>query len=151
MNAPVYSKETPDRGWGLFAARRFNAGEVVTRFDGPRVHIESMKGIPSEVWDHLLNVGPVDYLIPREPEARTNHSCDPNTGLVDDIVLVAMRAIEKDEEITFDYSTTVVDDWHMECQCGAPCCRGYIGKYRDLPDGVKAKYDGFTPDWIKRL
>jgi uncharacterized protein len=151
MNGPVYAKETPDRGWGLFAGRHFAEGEVVTKFDGPRVRIECMEGIPAEVWDHLLNVGPVDYMIPREPEARTNHSCDPNTGLLDDIYLVARRDIGKDEEITFDYSTTVVDDWHMECQCGAPCCRGFIGKYRDLPESVKAKYDKLTPAWIKGL
>ncbi len=151
MGKPVYAKETPDRGWGVFAGRDFAAGEFITKFDGPRVHIESMEGIPQEVWDHLLNVGPVDYVIPREPEVRTNHSCDPNVGLVDEVSLAAMRPIKKDEEITFDYSTTTVDDWHMACRCGAPCCRGWIGRYRDLPAEVKAKYEKFTPAWIKVL
>ena len=89
---PVYAKETPDRGWGLFAARDFAAGEFITKFEGPRVHIESMEGIPQEVWDHLLNVGPVDYVMPREPEVRTNHSCDPNAGLIDEVSLAPDRS-----------------------------------------------------------
>lgn len=49
MNAPVHTKETLERGWGLFAARDFAKGEIVTKLDGPRVHIESMDGIPAEV------------------------------------------------------------------------------------------------------
>lgn len=148
---PVYLKETPDRGYGVFAARDFSAGEIITEFTGPRVRIEQMEGIPQEVWDHLLNVGKDDYLIPREPEARTNHSCDPNAGIVNDVFLEAMRHIAKDEEITFDYSTTTFDDWHMECRCGSPLCRGLIGRYRDLPESLKAKYSKYTPDWLKAL
>ena len=62
-----------------------------------------------------------------------------------------MRDIKKDEDITFDDSTPVVDAWHMDCFCGAPCCRGFIGTYRDQPESVKAKYDIFTPPWIKAL
>jgi uncharacterized protein len=151
MSKSVYSKETPGRGLGLFAAKNFQCGEIITRFEGPQVHIESMDGIPQEVWDHLLNVGVTDYLIPREPEVRTNHSCDPNAGLADDVSLAAMRDIEIGEEITFDYSTTVVDDWHMQCSCGAACCRGFIGRYRDLPEATKAKYAKYTPGWIKAL
>jgi hypothetical protein len=62
-----------------------------------------------------------------------------------------MRDIKRDEEITFDYSTTIVDDWHIECHCGAASCRGFIGRYRNLPDELKAKDANFTPEWIKSL
>jgi hypothetical protein len=35
----------------------------------------------SEFYCHYLNVGKDEYIIRREPEVRTNHSCDPTPGL----------------------------------------------------------------------
>jgi SET domain-containing protein len=43
------------------------------------------------------------------------------------ILLVALRAIEAGEEITYDYAATMHDDpWEMKCNCGALECRGTI-------------------------
>jgi len=108
-----------------------------------------MEGIPREVWDHLFNVDICDSIIAREPAVRTNHSCDPNAGIVRDVFLVAMRDIKKDEEVTFDYPVVTVDDWQMECRCGSPHCRKIIGNYAGLPDEIRKKYENYTPDWIK--
>jgi hypothetical protein len=87
------------------------------------------------------------------PRARGPHEplLRPNAGIADDVFLAAIRDIKKDEEITFDYSTISADDWKMGRRCGAPCCRGVVGNYRDLPESLKAKYDKFTPAWIKAL
>ena len=56
-----------------------------------------------------------------------NHSCAPNLGLfpmvgaggVDgDLFLVARREIAAGEELSFDYSTSMVDEpWAMDCAC----------------------------------
>jgi len=103
MKELIYVKETPDRGAGIFAARNIAKDEIITEFEGPKVIIEQAEGIPKEVMDHLLNVSVNEYIIVRNPAARTNHSCDPNAGIKRDVFLVAMRDIKKDEEITFDY------------------------------------------------
>jgi hypothetical protein len=103
MKELIYVRETSNRGSGIFAARNILKDEIITEFKGPRVKIEHVDGIPKEVWDHLLNVGVDEYIIVRDPAARTNHSCDPNAGIKGDVSLVAMRDIKKDEEITFDY------------------------------------------------
>jgi len=150
MEALIYIKETASRGMGVFAVRDILKDEIIAEFNGPAVKIEEMEGIPQEVWDHLFNVGRNDYLIVRDPAARTNHSCDPNAGIIRDVLLVAMRNIEKDEEITFDYSIITADNWKLECNCGSPNCRKIIGNYRDLPDEVKKKYENYTPDWIRK-
>lgn len=42
----------------------------------------------------------------------------------------AVRDIQKDEEVTFNYSIIINDDWVLECLCGSPICRKIIGKYR---------------------
>lgn len=151
MEEPICIKETPHRGSGIFAARDIAKDEIIAEFKGPFVKIEDMQGIPREVWDHLFNVGLDRYIIAREPAVRTNHSCDPNAGIVRDVFLAAMRDIRKNEEITFDYSTITADNWNLECRCGSPSCRKIIGNYKDLPDELKRKYDKYTPGWIKDL
>lgn len=151
MEELIYIKEAPNRGSGVFAARDISKDEIIAEFKGPLVKIEDMEGIPKEVWDHLFNIGVDEYVIAKEPAARTNHSCDPNAGIIRDVLLVAMRDIKKDEEITFDYSIITADNWKLECKCGSPRCRKVIGNYTDLPDELKRKYDKYTPDWIKAL
>jgi uncharacterized protein len=151
MEDTVCVREEADMGCGLFAARDISQDQIIVEFKGPRIKIPDMTGIPREVWDHLLNVGVDEYIIAREPAVRTNHSCDPNAGIVRDVFLVAMRDIKKDEEITFDYSVVTADNWTLECRCGSPRCRKIVGNYIDLPDELKRKYDRYTPDWIKAL
>jgi len=151
MKELIYIKEAANRGSGIFAARDISKDEIITEFNGPFVKIEKMEGIPKEVWDHLLNVGVNEYIIARDPAARTNHSCDPNAGIIRNVFLVAMRKIAKNEEITFDYSIITADNWILECKCGSPSCRKIIGNYMDLPDELKRKYDKYTPDWIKTI
>jgi SET domain-containing protein len=149
MEKLICVKETPLKGKGIFALRDIRKSEIISTFTGPRVKLERLDEFPPEVVDHLFNVGTDEYLMAREPEVRTNHSCDPNAGIVRDVCLIAMRDIQKDEEITFDYSIIIDDDWALECRCGSPLCRKIIGKFRDLPLEIKEKYKDFTPEWIK--
>lgn len=150
MEKLIYVKETPMKGKGVFALRDIRKDEIISSFTGPRVKIENLDEFPSEVVDHLFNVGTDEYIMAREPEVRTNHSCDPNAGIVQDVCLIAMRDIKKDEEITFDYSVIINDDWVLDCLCGSPLCRKTIGKFRDLPQDVKDRYKDYCPEWIRK-
>lgn len=73
-----------------------------------------------------------------------NHSCDPNCGLIysgDKIGLFAIRHIQKGEEICFDYSTTMAEDfWEMACLCGAGNCRKMIRDFKHLPLPTQQRY-----------
>jgi hypothetical protein len=149
MEKLICVKASAGKGLGVFATRDIRKDEVIVEFTGPEVTIESLEGIPGEVQDHLFNIGTDRYIIAREPEVRTNHSCEPNAGIRGTALLVAMRDIKKDEEVMFDYSMITADGWKMDCLCGSPSCRGVIGNYRDLPESVKTKYRNYTPDWIR--
>ena len=138
MEKLICVKATPNKGLGVFATRDILKDEIMTEFKGPFVKIERLEGIPREVQDHLFNVGVDEYIIAREPGVRTNHSCDPNAGIIRDAFLAAMRDIKKDEEVTFDYSMIIADDWTLECACGSQSCRKIIGNYRDLPNELKS-------------
>jgi len=149
MERLIYVNKTLEKGLGIFAARDIRKDEIISEFKGPRVKIERLEDLPQEVLEHLFNVGVDEYLVTFEPEVRTNHSCNPNAGIINDVQLIAMRGIKKNEEITFDYSMIIADEWVMECRCGTPECRKFIGKYRDLTAELKKKYENYSPGWIK--
>lgn len=70
------------------------------------------------------------------PARLINHSCDPNSEAIQDgkrIHLQALRDIEVDEEITFDYGFDIECYEDHPCRCGSDNCVGYIvGKdFRD--------------------
>ena len=149
MKDLVSVQRTSNKGLGIFAISNIKKDEVITEFKGPVVTVPEFNGIPDEVVNHLFNIGTDKYIIAREPAVRTNHSCDPNAGIVRDVFLVAMIDISAGEEVTFDYSTIIADAWVMECNCGSELCRKTVGKYIDLPEEVKQRYLRYTPDWIR--
>jgi hypothetical protein len=55
-----------------------------------------------------------------------NHSCEPNVGFADSIVLVAVRDIGAGEELTTDYALFDDHDAAVECRRGTPSCRGTV-------------------------
>ena len=79
-------------GFGLFANSDIDSGCTVIRFEGIRA-IRWSK--------HLIELNGM-YIEVTNPAKYVNHSLDPNTVVIDDM-LVATRLIMKDEEITFDY------------------------------------------------
>ena len=62
------------------------------------------------------------------PMHLTNHSCDPNGRFNEAGMLIAIREIATDEEITFDYLAHPLpaSPWNFECLCGASNCKGWI-------------------------
>ena len=90
------------KGVGIFATRKFGAGEGIYRMD-----YWSREQMPIHV---------------------TNHSCDPNASFDENGVLVAVREIEPGEEITYDYVAHPLpaSPWNFKCVCGARGCVGWI-------------------------
>ncbi|MEK6844807.1 MAG: SET domain-containing protein-lysine N-methyltransferase [Nanoarchaeota archaeon] len=98
-----------------------------------------------------LAVGKHKWIIPlrKNPWWFINHSCSPNAGLVGKNKVVAMKNINKNEEITLDYSITEDDpNWEMKCKCDDKKCRKIIKSYRFLPKKLKEKYKNYTPRWL---
>ncbi len=73
-----------------------------------------------------------------------NHSCQPNVGFNAAEDFVAMRAIQRGEELCWDYAFGESNPkFRMRCRCGAAGCRGVVTG-RDwqmlVNDPDKAKY-----------
>ena len=86
-----------------------------------------------------------------EPADYVNHSCEPNLGLRGQISLVALRDIQANEEVCFDYAMTDSTPYdEFECHCGLPTCRGTItGNDWKRPE-LWAKYAGYFSPYLQR-
>lgn len=130
-------------GRGLFAARPIRRGEVVTIARGPIIpySVVARKRKP----DNALQISRNRYIDFRAPGVYANHSCTPNAGFSDDTILIAIKDIEKGQEITYDYSTTMDKDTEASfesgrCLCGSRACRGTITGFKTLPKSLQSFY-----------
>ncbi|MFZ5746871.1 MAG: SET domain-containing protein [Pseudomonadota bacterium] len=124
-------------GKAVFAATAFGTGDVLIEFTGRRFHSDQVPSLMRGQSDRFVQVTPDHYMGPSgRIDDLVNHSCDPNAGLrftEDGVFLVAIRAIEPGEEVTWDYSTTIAEsNWHMICQCRSDNCRRVIGNFDSI-------------------
>ena len=94
--------QAPGQRWPI------DPGEEILRFAGPRIDLAQALA-KGDLHGNTLQIDEGWYLDLEEPGMLVNHACEPNAGVVDDVVLVALRPIARGEEIFFDYSTTMAD------------------------------------------
>jgi len=142
-------RPSPIHGKGLFAKRAIGNREIVAVKGG---HV-----LTGPQWAALEpTLGPADiqisedlFIAPVTPTERddsmlyTNHSCDPNLAIQGQIVLVAMRDIAPDEELTIDWATTDDGDYELPCRCGSVHCRGTVTGKDWMKNDLQRKYVGW--------
>ena len=140
MSGPAVTVGLSAIGRGVFAAQHFQPGQRILAFDGPVLATPEMLALgPDRAY--ALQVAFGEFLDLMPPGRYLNHSCDPNAGIMDDRVLVALRTIVPGEEIRFDYSTAMREDhWIMECRCGEYLCRRVVLDFHHLPPITQNRY-----------
>lgn len=128
---------SPDKGYGIYANRPIQAGEIIFHGEGAAQRIITRDFVHKH-WSPDMQETFRRYAWPISSEvfilwdndpngwAPQNHSCAPNT-CYDGLNVQATRDIMPGEELTLDYATFL--DEHMEpftCRCGQPNCRGLI-------------------------
>ncbi len=145
------------RGQGVFARRYYPRGELLAVWGGRILSAAQVAQLSTEAqrWvlqieDDLFQVSDPDNLSLAD---YINHSCDPNAGIVGQIVLVAMRPIGAGEEICFDYATTDSTSCvEFECWCGSPRCRGHLRANDWRRPDLRARYgDHFSAYLLRRF
>ncbi|HEY5705374.1 MAG TPA: SET domain-containing protein [Terrimicrobiaceae bacterium] len=127
-------------GKGVFARSMIPKGEEILRFAGPLIGIEEAMAKGARQCDPL-QIGPELYVDIGPPGVLVNHSCAPNAGIRDDVRLIAIRDIIAEEEVFYDYSTTMNEDhWTLACLCGSASCRRSVGDFKNLPLRTRRKY-----------
>jgi len=151
-------------GKGAFAKESISSGETICFMEGDLIDIDEMMWRVDEgyeVGSDPLGVDNEMYMDLDELPRSINHSCSPNAFIRGRNELVALRDIFKDEEIFFDYSTTMNDNrekielsggelWTMECKCGSKNCRKVVDQFKTLPKELQEYYiiNKLAPDFI---
>ncbi|XP_028142318.2 histone-lysine N-methyltransferase Su(var)3-9 isoform X1 [Diabrotica virgifera virgifera] len=158
-------------GWGVRAMRKIHCGEFVCEYVGELITFEEAE-IRGKTYDEegRTYLFDLDYHTKDNPYTVDaakmgnvshfiNHSCDPNLGVyavwinnpdpnLPRLALFALREIERDEEISFDYminidplvpttpekprflhtpdKNQVIEQGRSICKCDADSCRRYL-------------------------
>ena len=139
----------------VFCKVPIEAGEVVAAWGG---HVVD-RGALGDAGEHArrlaLQIEEDLYIVSTAegPSDWINHSCEPNTGLSGQLVLVALRSIEPGEEICFDYAMTDGSRYdEFPCQCGSLLCRGKVtGEDWRIPRLWERYRDHFAPYLARRI
>lgn len=138
---------------GVFALEPIAPDELVAVWGGLMYTADELHGLPPEVARVGIQVEEGLYLvsIPPSPADRINHSCDPNAGIIGQIVLVAMRPIAAGEQVCFDYAMSDGSPYdEFDCACGASTCRGHVtGEDWRLPS-LQQRYRGYFSLYLQR-
>jgi SET domain-containing protein len=146
-----YLGNTLTKGKGLFAKKKIHRGEILFVAKG-RI-ISHRYDRHHHIGPRWIAMAPRKWLSPYRdnPLWYLNHSCSPNVGRRGLRTMVAMKTIQKDEEITLDYSTTEEDPyWRMQCHCHHENCRETIRAIQFLPEKLFKKYRAYLPQFLQR-
>ena len=115
----LYLAQSAIHGQGVYARHGYAAGDMIWRMSGRHVFHSRPQHEPNYV-----GIAPNLWIDPDPPIDTMNHSCAANAAFGRDLELIALRDIEPNEEVSFDYSTTEADpEWQLQCGCGAENCR----------------------------
>jgi uncharacterized protein len=120
-------------GKKVFATVPLISDALVVRFTGKPINYSQALELGDRE-SFALQTGPNAYVYLDNPARFFNHSCEPNCGVRPDLYLVALRDIARGEELTYDYSTTMLErKWTMECECGRSLCRRIVTDFDLIP------------------
>ena len=126
--------ESSIHGLGVIASAPIKMGEVIAIWGGKILstsEIKKLEKIYPYAFSHSVGIYKGFFLCNSfskklDGTERMNHSCDPNAGIKGQILLVARRNINANEEVCFDYETTEISGGGglpFKCKCGSKKCR----------------------------
>lgn len=152
-NSPKTTKKLSSKihGVGLFAKENIKKDEVIAIKAGHILTLEDLKKLPYEgqhpelqITENLF-IGPTNDKEYKETMVYINHSCNPNIGMMGNIVAVAIRDIKSGEELTQDYATVDCREYSFSCTCGSKNCRKTInGNDWQIPEIQNRLMDYFS-------
>ena len=121
---------------GLYASTDIKEGTKIIEYKGKIISVKETETNPKFDNDkaiYLFNLNKrydLDGDFKFNTARLINHSCDPNcevTGSGLKVWVYAIKNIEKDEELSYDYGFSYDKDYkQFPCNCGAKNCVGYI-------------------------
>ena len=154
-SAKAEIKMSNTEGRGLFAKEAISKGEIVSVRGG---HIitrqrEAQMEKPAGYWGYPISdefvLAPLTTAEVESVMMFLNHSCEPNVGILGQVIFVAMRDIQPGEELTIDYAMFGADKEPMRCNCQSPACRGLITDLDWQAETLQTKYKGYFSAYVQ--
>ena len=141
---PVTFARSAIHNWGLYALESIAAKEMIIEYVGESIRQQVAEhreksylktGIGSSYLFRIDENSVIDATKKGGIARFINHCCNPScTAKIikvegkKRIVIYALRDIEANEELTYDYKfeRETNDDERIRCLCGAPGCKGYL-------------------------
>lgn len=147
--------DVPGKGRGLFARGPITRGEVLLAFGGTVLHAAQLDALTAEERLAVVQIDEELFLWSSVPGPGDwiNHSCDPNAGLLGQVILLALRDIRPGEEICYDYAMSDGSDYdRFECRCRTAYCRGRVtGQDWRRVELIARYWPFFSPYLIRRM
>lgn len=148
---------------GVFAKKDIKKGEILIVMGGYILTIKDENNLKGIVADKPIEISEYFSIGPRKPpdlyrmpQHYVNHSCDPNVGFNGQIFMIAMKNINRGDEITYDYAMVMHpnDDsdsyFKMKCFCGSKNCRGYITEDDWKIKELQKRYNGHFQYFLQK-
>ena len=150
MSPKLEVRDTEKYGKGVFAREGIKKDESLAIFGGYIMTLEEEDSLPKEINDLAHQISDNLVIGINNPgDLQTvdffNHNCEPNAGFHGQIFLVAIRDINIDEQICFDYAMTLGGDesYSLVCLCGSENCRKVITNSDWENSELQEKYKGY--------
>lgn len=155
VSPKVEKREIIGRGYGLFAKEFIFKNEIVSISGGIIITKSKFDELKSQGLDYAYQITDDFLICPLNPDDpsddwRMNHCCEPNCGISGNIIFVAIRDIQKNEELTYDYCMTESDpNYYINLSCNQPTCRKRLSgnDWKDLE--LQVKYKDYFSSYLK--
>lgn len=155
VNPKVERRDADGKGIGLFARENIKKGEIVSISGGVIIHKTDWNELSKTFGDYAYYIENDFLIAPLNPDNpsddwRMNHCCNANCGVRGQICFVALRDIEKEEELTFDYAMTESDpEYKIKLNCKNGSCRGMFTGDDWKDKNLQKRYSGFFSLYIQ--
>jgi hypothetical protein len=137
---PFFRIEEHGNGKKICAERAILPGTELCSFTGKIIDYEDTLALGHRE-SFAMQVDKRLYIYLEPPARYFNHCCEPNCGVTPGRKLIAIRKIDRNEELRWDYSTSMLEHhWTMKCECRKPTCRKVVSDFDKLPKRTQEEY-----------
>ena len=155
LTPKAQTRVTPGKGSGSFVVSKISKGEIVASFGGNVIYQSNLTNYSADRVSRSLQLNKDTYLLSGnvpEPGDMINHSCDPNCGIAGTSSVQALRDIEIDEELTFDYVMSDSSQYdEFICACEKEGCREKVTGMDWQNKDLQTKYRNYFSSYIEKL
>ncbi len=150
----VKAYNSPIHGLGVVAIQDITKGEIIFLYGGVIIPKSEIKNYWKEMGHVGIQIEDGFWICPTSREELQkqgviNHSCKPNLGFKNQVLLVAIKDIKAEEEVTFDYAFCESYMESFACNCGNKGCRKTITQDDCKLETIRNKYLEYFSPYLK--